>query len=403
MSQLSDFIVKNGRSPQISLVITPLNGGPQVNLTNFMSYHFTDSILIPINQFQFTFTLPSVPGSIDNYVNEGDIAELYAGEFLVSTGLIDAITVETTFEGDIITVIGRSLIGQLEDQSAVNIQNKPMFGNHVPLATAVGSMIQFTRIRGLGNQAAPTGNFLFATEPGETKLSALTRFIEPLNCVIWSSNDGYLIVGRPNMGQAPSGSLVMDRTNRTSNVTSMKVTRASTQIPNIILALWTGQETVQANVPQQAVNNPADGPSTLRRQGHKVQKCVVVSTPSGSDPQSLSDANAFNAYGSNIMQAYALREIAGANVNEVQVQANMKGHFNDDLEPFMIDRVYSVNYDRGGVDEAMYLFEVEYSLNDLKTGPQSSLHLCRLGTIVAGARQKPVTTIFTDSGKLPTL
>lgn len=403
---LASYIDKNGRAPQVSLVITPLEntGYGQINLTTFISYHFTSSILVPIDQFQFTFALPDASGGINDYINEGDVAELYAGTSLVCTGIVDKVTVETTFEdGDIVTIIGRNLLGQLEDQNSVNIQNQPLFGNNVPLTTAVGSVVQYTRIRGIGNQGAPVGNFLFATEPGETKLSALMRFVEPLNCLVWSNPAGYLMVGRPNMGQAAIGSLTCDRSSRTSNVTGMKVDRASTQIPNIILAIWTGQENVQGPVaPQQAVNNPADGPSRLLNLGHKVQKCVVVSTPSGSDPQSLSDSNAIKIYNSNITQAYALREIARSNVTEIQVQANVKSHFNDDLTPFLIDQVYQVNYYRGGVDEAMYVYQVDYSC-DPKTGPRSSIYLCRKGCMVAGISQTPITPSFTAANQLAKL
>lgn len=403
-SLLAGYIQKNGRAPQVSLVITALDGGgSHIKVTNFLSYSFSSSILIPVDQFQFQFTLPNSQVSVTDFVKEGDIAELYAGDTIICTGIIDSVTLETTIEdGDVVTVIGRNLLGQLEDQHSVNTDTNPMWGNNVPLTTAVGSVIQYTRIRGLGNQGAPAGNFVFATEPGESKLSALQRFCEPLNCVFWGSPNGYIIVGRPNMGQAPVGAIICDRVHRTSNVQGIKVVRASTQIPNIILSIWSGQETVQKSSKFYTVNNPADGPSRLLALGHKVQRTVITSTPQGNDPQSFSDSNAFKVYGGNVTQAYALREIAKANIGEISIQANVKSHFNDNLIPFLIDQVYSVSYPRGGVDEAMYLHTVDYSC-DNKSGPKTSMHFCRLGCIVAGAKQQAVSAVLTNSQGLATL
>lgn len=419
MSALSEFLKKNGRAPQVSLVITPLDKSrKQINLTQFVSYQFTTSILIPVDQFQFTFTLPDVAGGIDKYINEGDVAELYAGtgvtvntsaqgpvktESLICTGIIDVIDVESTMDGgDLVTVTGRNLLGQLEDNNAVNLQNKCIWGIDVPVTTAAGTIIQGTRIRGLIAQDAPSGSNLFATEPGESKLSAILRYIEPLNCVIWSDPSGYMKIGRPNMSQAPMGRLVCGRSSRFSNVNSMKVVRSSTQIPNTIISVWTGQESVVNRVSiDQVFNNPASGPSTLRGFGHKVQRTIVTSTPEGSNPQALSDANKLRLAG-NTLQNYAVRELAKENIKEIQVQANVKSHFNDDLTPFLIDQVYQVTYERGGVSEAMYVYQVEYSM-DAEKGPRTAIYLCRKGCIVGGSSKGAVNTVITNSSQLQTL
>jgi prophage tail gpP-like protein len=53
-------------------------------------------------------------------------------------------------------------------------------------------------------------------------------------------------------------------------------------------------------------------------------------------------------------------------------------------EPFEPDQVYHVMHDRAGVDEDMYLFACDYSLNE-DSGQSTLLHFCKLGTIVAGA------------------
>lgn len=385
MSALLDYINKNGRGPQIGLTIHPLDPSRiQIELDQFLSYSFSASVLIPVDAFSFAFSMPGLAGRIDDVIQEGDLVELTAAGQTICTGIIDVVDIETTVDGgDVVQIHGRNLLGQLEDQGTVNGKDQPMWANKTTLLAAVGFVVKNTRIRGLVQQHSPAGQFLFATEPGESKLSALQRFVEPLNCLIWGDPLGRMIVGRPNMGQDPQGDLMCDRDKRLSNVVSIKAIRSSTQIPNIVIPVWSGQESVQGKLPEQRVLNPAEGPTRLRKAGHLVQKCVVVSTPSGADPQSLSDINAIKVGGSNLLQAYALREIARANVGELTVQANVKGHFNDDLAPFLVDQVYNIAYSRAGIDEKMYLYQTEYSL-DAQSGARTSLSFCRLGRIVAG-------------------
>lgn len=401
MSTFLDSIKQIGRAPKVSLHIYPLDPSKdQILLEQFLSYQFSSSVLIPVDAFSFTFSMPGVDKGIDKYIQDGDLVEVKAGDEIICTGIIDVVDIETTVDGgDVVTVIGRNLVGQLEDQSCVSSTEEPLYNANIPLKKAVGNVIDKTRLRGLKDQDTPSGNFIFATSPGESKLAALQRFVEPLNCIIWGHPDGRLVVGRPNMSQFPQGDLFCDRKNRISNVMSIKAIRSSTQIPNTVIPIWSGQESVVKRVTQeQGINNMAEGPTRLRNGKHFVQRVVVTSTPTGSDPQSVSDINAIKVGGSNILQSYALREIARSNVHELTVQAMVKNHFNDDSFPFMIDQVYNVNYSRAGIDEKMYLYQVEYSL-DAKTGPKTSMHLCRLGCIVAGISSvKSVQSLFSSTG-----
>jgi hypothetical protein len=164
----------------------------------------------------------------------------------------------------------------------------------------------------------------------------------------------------------------------------MQVRYSATQIPNIVVPVWTGQESVQSRVaPDQAIPNNAPGPKRLLANKHFVPRSVVVSTPQGSNAQALADSTQIALVGgSNVLQAYAKREIARANVNEVAVQAVVKGHYNSDLDPFLIDTCYQIINPRASLNEKMYLHTVEYS-GDEKSGQRTSLFFCRLGSIVA--------------------
>lgn len=387
-SPLQRYLDQNGRFPEVSLLIKPLDASrSEIEIRNFIEYRFASSIVVPVDTFSFTFVTPDAETAFTDYAREGDICLLQANGVTIATGLVDALTIETDpNRGEIVTVEGRDLMGQLEDQSAISLQDQPIYANRISISAGVRRLMENTKLKGPVTQDAPSGQYLLATIPGESKMNALTRFLEPLNCLAWTSPSGDLVVGKPNMAQAPSGALYVSRSQRISNVYSMKAHMAATQIPNVVLPIWTGLESVQARIsPQRRMLNVAPGPKRLREAGLIVPKAVVVSTPQGADPQNLGEINRFVAAGSsNILQAYAKREIARANFAELQVQANVPGHHNDELVAFAIDQVYKVEYDRAGINENMYAYAVEYSGG--LSGPQTSIFLCRLGTLVADVR-----------------
>lgn len=374
-----------GRLPPVSIVVTPIDGSSAVYLDRFLSYKFSSSILIPVDTFGFNFAAPDLDPFYSK-VKDGDIVTLFGNDVPLSTGIIDTVDTETDNQyGEKIELTGRDLMSQLEDQSAISIQDKPIYIEKSPISQAVITLITNTRINGFRIQDGPSGNYLFATEPGESKLSALQRFLEPLNCVAFMDPNGKLVIGRPNMSQSPKSTFFMIRDQRRSNCTSIKCIRSSTSISNIIVAIWTGQELVSERTSiDQRIYNAAEGPSRLRRNGHRVPKTVVVSTPQATDPQSISDINLIQVAGSNLLQAHAKREIARANQKELIVQVVVPGHYNELGEPYRVDTVYRVQYDRALLDENMYLFQVDYDGDE--NGQRTSLYFCRLGTIVSDVR-----------------
>lgn len=377
-----------GRFPPVSLVIKPLAGGADITIDQFLSYSFNSSITVPVDSFSFSAVAPDDPLPFNQRVKAGDIVVLYANNRPIATGIIDQPEVETDSEfGEKVSLSGRDLLGQYEDQSAITVDDKPIWANNYTVSQVLKLLNANTRI---GNdfilRDAPSKAYLFATEPGESKLAALQRFLEPLNCLAWMNPAGKLIVGRPSMSQTSLGTLILSKQRRESNVLSMKVTRAPTQIPNIIVPIWSGQELVTDRVsPQQRMLNSAPDVSRLRKLGHRLSKTVVVSTPQGSAPQELSGINAVKVGSSNILQAYAKRELARANQKELIVQAVVPGHYNENGDPYQADQVYKIEYDRGDVNEKMYLFSVDYSFSE-SDGQKTSLTFCRLGTIVSDIR-----------------
>ncbi len=389
---LQNQLASTGRLPPVTVRITPIDGRPTVFLPKFTAYTFSSSVLVAVSQFSFSFQAPDDPTPITNVVKEGDIVTLFANNMPLTNGIVDTVEIDWDSNyGEKITITGRDLMGQLEDQDAVNLNSAPIYATNISFQGAVNQLITNTRIQGFLNQGAGTATHLFATEPGESKLTALQRLIEGNNCITWLSPTGNIIVGKPNMSQNPQGLLIMSKKNRnTTNCLSMKVTRSAATIPNFIIPIWTGQESVVNKVGKlQGLRNGAPAPYRLYDLGHVLSKSIVVSTPTGGSPQDLSTVNQINAStqpGSSIkIQAYAKREIAKHNTKEVQVQVVVPGHYNSQAVPFQVDQVYTVQADRGGdyeVNLNMYLYQVEYSLSE-DSGQRTSLFFSKLGTIVA--------------------
>jgi prophage tail gpP-like protein len=381
---LKTQLERTGRMPPVTLVIKPLGLLPDITLNRFLSYQFTSSILIPVDTFSFNFVAPDDNFPLNSTIRSGDIVVLSANNVQLAQGIIDTTEVETDGEfGEKGAISGRDLMSQLEDQDAINLDSRPIFAQQISVQNGVRALLTNTRINNVEMRGAPSATYLLATEPGESKLAALQRFLEPLNCLAWMGAAGQIIVGKPNFKQPRKGRIVLSKARRESNVLHMKVVRSATQIPNVIVPIWSGQELVTEAVPvQQRLYNAAEGPSRLFKTGHRVIKSCVVSAPNADSAQGLSDVNAIRAGGGNLLQSYAKREIARANQKEMIVQAVVPGHFNDAGEPYVVDTIYQVEYDRGGVNEAMYLFQVDYTMDEA-SGQKTNLYFCRLGTIVS--------------------
>lgn len=378
---------ETGRLPPVSILLTPLNGDKPILIDRFLNYSFQGSMLIPVDTFSFGFVAPDDERPATQIIKEGDLISLLANGELFATGIVDHVEVECDADfGEKVQIGGRDLMGQLEDQSMVSINSDPIYGDKYTIASVVNSIIKSTRIPGLITQDAPKSAYLFAGEPSESKLTALQRFLEPLNCLAWTAPNGKLIVGRPNMAQKSLGTLILSKSKRQSNVSDMKAIRASAQIPNIMVPIWAGQENTQSRTGKQnALYNAFPGPARLFRLGHQLPRAIVVSTPEGEAPQDFSDINFLRVGSSNLLQAHAKRELARSNHRELIVQVAVKGHYNDNGEPYKPDTIYKIEFDRGEVDEAMYLFQVDYSLQE-DAGQQTLLYFCRLGTIVSDVR-----------------
>ena len=410
---LLEYIKRYGKVPGISLSIFALEDlSTERKFDHFISYKFSSSVLVPVDSFSCEVYYKKLSGF--RKPREGDIFVLRANNIPIATGIVDQLDMDTEASGGTkLSITGRDLLGQWEDQDSVSADSKIIYGNKYTVSQIVRALAQNTRINPdrLVQRNGPKQPYLAASQPGESKLSTMQRFCEALDIYFWTLGDGTLVVGRPGMYGPRMGRYFCKSSSRESNVLAMRSTRASTQIPNILLPIWNGQENVQSilAIPQSVLINDAEGPARLLKYSHRTPKAIVVSTPEGSSPQDLADIDALlvakqnvefitnedgkqvpkapltRAGASTILQAYAKREMARANLKELKVQVNVPGHYNDRAEPLQVDQVYRIQYEEDDIDEDMYLYEVEHTLDD-KGGPQSKLFFCRQKALVSSVR-----------------
>lgn len=398
MSFLNDLRVK-GRFPPVEMRIAPLTprrasrrAPKTVVVDNFLSYNFNTSMLIPVDNFSYTFSAPGDDRPFTDYALEGDIVTLTANNTLIGTGIVDQIEIECDGDtGERVTINGRNLLGQLEDQSAVSLNMSPIYASMMPVIEAIEQLLQGTRLpKKVVNQDSSEFTTLIATEAGETKLSAILRILEPVNSLVWAGPDGTLIVGKPDFSQGVTGKLMLNKKKRTSNVLSMRAVRSATSIPSRYVACWTAlEESVQNRLQKNRIySNTAEGPARLFREGHTNTKTVVSSITTGADAAGADNASRIiysEKKGTTVLDQMIFRQMAKDNFNELLVTCVMAGHCDENGYPFIPDSVYNIEYDRAGIQENMYLYSVEYQGNDQR-GQWTILNFCKLGTIVEGSK-----------------
>lgn len=408
---LFKYLEKHGRFPPFSLSIFPLEDlRREIFIDKFMSYRFQSSILIPVDSWsaevKYDIDLRDLDGRIRP--SEGDIVVLRANGIPIATGQIDHLDMETDGKsGTKLTLQGRDLLGMWEDQDSVSIEGRILDGNKYTVDQVVAALAVNSRINSkkIIRREAPKIPYLFATQPGETKLSSIQRYCEALDIYFWMRGDGNLIIGKPDMygrrSPSPRDSFFISRRNRSSNVLSMRSSRNSTSVPSYIVPLWNGQEGVLGrNVPLPPVKNRNKGAIRLKNLGHVVSKAVVTSTPQGASAQDLSDITALEVAiqqqqqagtqinfknAPNILNAYAEREMAKLNMKTLQVQATIPGHYNSRAEAIQVDQVYRIQYDVDNIDQDMFLYEVEYTMTEGE-GQRTRMFFCPQDSLVSKVR-----------------
>lgn len=363
-------------------------------LQTFTSYSFERNILVPAAPFRFT--APGVDPAVRQAIRSGDMIELFAvgldgTKQPIATGFIDETDTHVNPSHVEYVLTGRDTMGQLVDNAVVDAQNRVVQTSGVTLEVILKTIIANTKIpQGYQTQQIPNGSLLFQTNPGETKINALQRYLEITNCLIWSLPTGQLKIGKPNFTQASQGTLSLNRVpGSVNNLLEARVRRSvHTAIRQIVVQLQdlnlvdAGAYTV-LNQDQDMLNISGNlcGRSVYETftngQGNAAVNQITQVGNSNGDPK-------------NLGQAKALRELARDNMKIIEVEAVVKGHLNPNGQVFDVDQVYSVQIPDDLVAENMYVYSVSHELT-LDHGMMTRLRLVRLGTIVV-AEQLPRTT-----------
>lgn len=371
--------------------------GRVATLATFNSYSFERNILSPSAPFRFT--APGISKEIRKSIRSGDTVQLLVTDrngkkVPIATGFIDETDTHGSSTSIEYVLTGRDTMGQLVDNTAVDKSNKLQNIKTITMKNLAKQLLLNTRIpQGLILKSVDTSPLLFRTNPGETKMATLQRYMEYTNCVAWTAPNGQIILGKPSFNQTPSGTLIAQyanvETKAATNVLDFRVRRnVNSAIRQIILQLQSltgipdqGNYTYpNEDADVKAVAESLAGRSvyevfTYGKAEVSVNKVIHVANSSGS-PTTLG-------------QAYALRRIARENVNVLDVELTVKGHLNSEGGFYDVDQVYNVSIPDEDLSQPLYVYAVTYSLT-IEHGMMTKLRLCKLGTIVANSAQVQV-------------
>lgn len=378
------------KSKPIQIHVKSASTKKTVPLATFSSYSFDRNILIPASPFRFT--AEGVDKADRIAIRSGDLVQLFIPyksaplNIPLATGYIDETDMHLNANALDYVLTGRDTIGVLVDNAAIDKDNNVIFIKSISLADIVALMMQNTRLQSYGkpvSQQAPNGNILLQTNPGETKINAIQRYLEYTNCLLWSNAAGQPVLGKPNMTQRPLGTLIANPKDKNNNILECRVKRNTNNAIRIMASQMQNLESV----------NPA--PITMKNQDRDVLKIAndlggrsvyrVWSLGNGMDAvNNLSQVGQgnFNSIGHQL----TLREIARENMKVLDVEAVVEGHINDSNIPYAIDQIYNIKIDDESVDEPMYVYACRYDLTKDR-GMLTTLRLCRLGSIVYGSSQ----------------
>ena len=174
---------------------------------------------IPADAFSFSLYNPPL-GHLPAEVKAGTTAEIYYGNELILTGIIDRLKESVSRAGRTLQLSGRDLAGQLIDCS-VPINNSrqitlsTLIQDYV-LASPLGTVIHGFRVQDdawLKNK--------ITVEPSESLYDAIAKAAQVTGQFVWMDEQGVMNIGNPfNRSQQPSQTLNLMFDGKNNNVIS---------------------------------------------------------------------------------------------------------------------------------------------------------------------------------------
>jgi prophage tail gpP-like protein len=369
----------------IEISVTPISSKKPQFLRTFSSYSFERNILVPASPFRFT--AEGVDPAVRMAIRSADTVELYAKNstgttYPVATGYIDETDTHITPTSVEYVLTGRDTIGQLVDNAAVDANNTIIHLASINLKNVALTVIQNTRIPpSILPQNLPDGLMLFQTNPGETKINVLQRYMEYTNCLVWSAPNGQMVIGKPNMSQPSMGNFILKSTgSNNNNLLEARVRRNTNMaIRKIAVQLQTLNITDPSNI---TVTN--GDPDVVAVAQYRAGKSVYRTFSLGNGTDAVNQLTQVGSGGSPQQIGFTLsrKEVAKSNMDVLEIEAVVLGHFNEQGQLYNIDQVYHVVIDDENVAEDMYVHTIKYDLTKDR-GMITTMRLSRLGTVVA--------------------
>jgi prophage tail gpP-like protein len=361
--------------------------GNTSTVRTFNSYSFQRSVLTPASPFRFT--APGLSLAARQAIRSGDMVSAYVVDNYgqkqpFATGFIDETDTHIMPTSVEYVLTGRDTLSPLVDNSSVDANNKVIVLKQCQLATLLQQLMLNTRINKLSivRQNIPTGTFLVQSNPGETKINTLERYMQLANCLIWTNSQGQPVLGKPNMAQVAAGALTLSTSSpKQNNLLEARVRRNVNNAIRIIVSQLQTLDLVDA-ASFTLTNNDQD---MLAISQAPAGRSVYQTFSYGEGTEAVNQLVGLGNQGASYQKLgyqLSLRELAKDNMRILEVEAVVRGHTNEQNVPYDIDQVYSVRIDDDGVLEDMYLHSVTYEMT-LEHGPLTRLNLCRLGAIVA--------------------
>ena len=359
------------------------------SIKTFDSYSFERNLLNPGAPFRLT--APGIDKALRLSVRSGDTIQLFitnrmGTQIPIGTGFVDETDCHITPNRMEYVITGRDTLGQLIDNAAVDKNNKIINIANLTLSQIFTTLIANTRIPQQPIfQQADSGNMLFQTSVGETKMNALQRYMEYSNALVWTLPHGQVVIGKPNFVQQASGVITIDQ--NATNVLDCRVRRNINNAIRIIVNQMQNGDQIDPSS-YTVMNGDADVqkgiPSGVGRSVYRMFSFSEGFNSVNFFTQVANIPTPVNTLGA----AYSYREIARENVQVLDVEVTFQGHLNSNGVVYDIDQVYTCNIPDENVSEDLYCYAVTHELT-LDHGMITKLKLCKLGTIVASAYKVP--------------
>jgi len=323
------------------------------------SYSADSDLFYAADAFSFTAINPQ------QEIHYGMPFSLWVNNKHEMRGVINKVESTWTKKGLEKTVQGRDLMGILCDHKVTeygsneNLSGMSLKGLALLLMKDVPFILPLKDIIYEGNAerlAIPWQTL--KSEPGQTVFEILRICCAARGLNFWQNEDGKLVFGKPVSTGKPAFHFVLRGDGSGNVITSKKIEDDSASFSKIFVYSQSNDDGDDNAIEATAsLNVPSEFPY------YKPEVIIINTDAIGPGKE-------------------AKRRINASKAKTLQMQYTVKGHSQDFSGNFRTNLMARVDDDMQNVHEDMLLFKRTFSLQDKKTGPTTTIHLCRPGAFI---------------------